>query len=92
MNRYALIDLHSGYVAHVTDAESPQFACALALLELEMEPSEACEWHEVPLGEAAACSGFAVHIAPAGFDVDDKQNAKEVAAVDAMPSAGCYIR
>lgn len=90
MTRYALIDLESGYVWHVCDAETPEAACTLATAET----GGMAGVRYVPTTRAGAgnysSSGYSVHIAPAGYDCRDGRDRDTIRQVWEMPSAGAF--
>ena len=83
---YALIDNASGYVWGVYSAESPESACAAATLDTGMETAT----YELAYQLASNEGGYLVYEAPAGFSVNDGQNANEIAAVAALPFIGKF--
>lgn len=83
---FALIDNASGYVWHVCQANSPEAACAKAAIETGGDERAFEHTYQLASNEY----GFHVYAAPAGFTVNDGQNAAEIAAVSALPLIGKY--
>ena len=90
MNRFAIIESNSGYVWGVVDAEDALSACSA------VDSQSGCEcgtgqYEPVSVSELRSTRGvYDVRFAPAGFAVNDGQNADEIASVDAMPRAGVF--
>lgn len=88
VQNFALIDLNSGFVWWVGQADSAADACMRADADIDQPRGE---YHAVTRSEInSTAGGYSVKLAPAGFDVQDGQNAAEIAAVDALPLAGFY--
>ena len=82
--RYALIDDNTGYVWGVTDATDPAAACRVIDESLH-EFGRTYEDHGPRSGsERTTRGGSVVYEAPAGFDVEDGQDAEQIAAVEAL--------
>lgn len=89
LQRFAMIDLNSGYVWHVCDAESAAAACSIAVADTGGD--HGVKFREITRSEInTTAGGFAVHLAPAGYDCDDGQDAAQIAAVGAMPRVGYF--
>jgi hypothetical protein len=86
MTRFATIDMHSGYVWWVGDAESAIDACIKSDAEAGDWPNG--EYGEVARGDATA--RYAVYEVPAGFDVTDGQDEAQIAATVAHRRVGFY--
>ena len=82
--RFATIDLNSGFVWWIGDAEDPADACARSHAETGNTQAEFVECR----GTDGAT--YAVHEVPAGFDVEDGQQADAIAATEAHPFAGYF--
>lgn len=80
---YAMIDLHTGFVWGVETARDAVSACR--------QMDEAIGIHGRSYDEGSASDlrcgldAYAVHEAPAGFDVTDGQDADQIAAVEMLP-------
>ena len=83
--RFATIDLASGFVWWVGDAEDPADACARSHAETGNTPAEF-----VACTRTDGAATYAVHEVPAGFDVEDGQQAAAIAATEAHPLAGYF--
>ena len=90
MSRFALIELNSGFIWHVCDAESPEAACCSADREADYTRQHG-EYQEISRSDLrTSAGGYAVHQAPACYVCDDDQDADEIAEVGAMPLVGYY--
>ena len=85
LRRVATIDLASGFVWWVGDAEDPADACARSHAETGNTPAEF-----VACTRTDGAATYAVHEVPAGFDVEDGQQAAAIAATEAHPLAGYF--
>jgi hypothetical protein len=85
--RFATIDLHSGYVWWVGQADSPAAACARSHADTGNTPAEFVE-----CVNRDADAVYAVYEVPEGFDVDDGQDADAINATQAHPLAGHFRR
>lgn len=83
--RYATIDLHSGFVWWIGEADSAADACARSHADTGNTPSEFVE-----CASADAPAVYAVHEVPAGFDVCDGQDADAINATQANPFSGYF--
>lgn len=83
--RYATIDLHSGFVWWIGEADSAADACARSHADTGNTPAEFVEC--VSRDPAAV---YAVHEVPDGFDVSDGQDSDAINATQAHPFAGCF--
>lgn len=88
MTRFALIDLNSGFVWHVCDADTPEAACTIA--DAECGGDAGVRYTSAARQDAYAHGGLAVHVAPAGYHCADGEDADQIAEVVAMPLAGYY--
>lgn len=88
MTRFALIDLDSGYVWGVYDADTPAAACQMSDRDNKAAPRTYTDTYR---SQISGKSGFAVHAAPAGFDINDGQNSDEIQAVSALPLIGYFV-
>lgn len=82
--RFATVDIASGFVWWIGDAEDPADACARSHAETGNTTAEFVECR----GTDGAT--YAVHEVPAGFDVEDGQQAAAIAATEAHPFAGYF--
>ena len=85
MARYAMIDIHSGFVWGVEDATDEVEACRQMDEGVGVYGRE-YETHGPQSGaHRRGVQGYIVHEAPVGFDVTDGQDKAQIAAVDALP-------
>lgn len=84
--RYATIDLNSGYVWWVGDAESPEQACELSDMEGLDEPRQFVEVNRSQIDRAT----YAVYAVPADFTVTDGEGPEQISAVQAWPLVGLF--
>ncbi len=90
MQRFAIIESNSGYVWGVVNADSALDACSACDAEIGGRP-ESGHYESVSVGELRTTRGvYDVRLAPAGFDVQDGQDAASIDAVQALPRAGVY--
>lgn len=83
--RFATIDLQTGYVWWVGQADSAADACARSHAETGNTPAE---FVECASRDAAAV--YAVYEVPEGFAVDDGQDADAINTTQAHPLAGHF--
>ena len=74
--RYAAIDLHSGYIWGVANAECPENALQIICAEDWTEPEQ--NFQSCTAGEAWSHNGFEVYKVDDNYDVDDGQNQEEI--------------
>jgi hypothetical protein len=89
MQRFAILESNSGFVWGVVDAETALAACA----ECDREVGERGDGQYAPVSASEIHSTrgvYDVRHAPAGFDVQNGQDADEIAIVDALPRAGLF--
>lgn len=92
MTRFALIELNSGFVWWVGDADGAIQACQRSDDDTG-NTNRAGEFQPISRGEiSSTAGGYAVHLAPAGFDVQDGQDPDAITLTDALPLAGYYRR
>jgi hypothetical protein len=92
MDRFAIIDVKSGFVCGVTDATDPADACK----RIDHDAGEYGREYETfsPLSAALSLeghSGYLVHRVDADFDVADGQDADAIAAVQAFPRVAIVL-
>ena len=80
---YAIIDIHSGYVWGVTDAVSPEDACREIDAELGAPGRGYATFGPNSGAEREGKGGYLVHRVPAGFTVENGQEAAAIRAVEA---------
>ena len=89
MTKFATIDLNSGFVWWVGEAESAVEACHKSDAENGNQPDGA--YVEISVSEAkSTAGGYAVYEVPADFDVSDGQNEEEIAAACSHPLIGYF--
>lgn len=87
-NRFATIELNSGYVWWVGHADSPEDACTQADEVSGLEPR-----HHVEISRATMLDGhggYAVYIVPEALDIDDGQAGDVIRAVRVHNLVGYY--
>ena len=88
--RYALIDLHSGYICWVGNATTPEMACSYADYDIG---GRANIYNRIPESDAqTTAGGYEVHEAPADYDCQDGQDTVDLDRVNRMPLAGYFRR
>jgi hypothetical protein len=85
--RFATIDLYSGYVRWVGEASNAIDACHRS--DEVSGNTRAGEFERIAAGDASS-TGYAVYEVPADFEVNDGQNADEIAATTAQRLVGFY--
>jgi hypothetical protein len=91
MTTFAIIESNTGYVWGVVDSHSSLQACYAVDMQAGGWHQEPGQYEQVSTSELRTTRGvYDVRIAPEGFDVQDGQNADEIAAVEALPRAGVY--
>lgn len=85
MTRYATIDLNSGYVWWLGDADTPHDACVKsdAVSDVYGRSFEDKYGHDTG-------GGYAVYEVDDSFDVNDGQSRDEIAAAEAFPHIGNF--
>lgn len=90
MTCYAIIESNTGFVWAVVDADDALAACYAADRETGGRPEDG-QYEPAPTSDLRSTRGvYDVREAPAGFDVDDGQDATEIERVQALPRAGIY--
>lgn len=84
--RFATLDLHSGYVFWVGDAESPEQACTLTDVANHASPHEYEECCAIDRDRAT----WSVYEVPEGFDVTDGQSGDQIRLVEACDHIGMF--
>lgn len=88
LKNFALIELNSGFVWWVGEAETPADACMRADADIDQPRGD---YDQISASEIrSTAGGYAVHVAPVGFDVQDGQDREAIAAVSAMPLSGYF--
>lgn len=89
MTRFAILETNSGFVWGVVDAADAIEACRVMDADIG---SRGRTYSEGSVSDLRTTAGaYDVRIAPAGFDVDDGQDADAICAVDAMPRAAIIL-
>jgi hypothetical protein len=89
MTRYAVIEINSGYIWAIVNAETALEACAAA--DRAANSADRLDGHHYEVGYRGDSNcAYDVRIAPADFDEPDGQDQKAIDAVDAMPRAGLF--
>ena len=91
MTRYAMIDIHTGYVWGVHDAADPVTACRKIDEDLG-ELGRSYEEHGPRSGahRSGRC-GYLVYEAPDGFDVHDGQSDADIDRVLTLPHVATVL-
>ena len=88
---YAIIETNSGFVWGVVESDSARQACYDVDAQAGTWRQGEGEYQEVGQGATSTTQGaYDVRIAPDGFDVQDGQDAEEIAAVELLPRAGVF--
>ena len=82
---FATIDIHTGFVWWIGEAESAADACARSHSDTGNTPAEFVECYR-----ADAKAAYAVYKVPAGFDVADGQDAEAIADTQANTFVGFF--
>lgn len=92
MERFALLNGHTGYVWWVGNAENAAAACMAADAEIGGRPYESrYEYEPASRAEAEMQNGYLVYSAPSDFDVEDGMSSAEIERVIALDYAGGYV-
>jgi len=87
--RFATIELNSGYVWWVGDADDEIDACRKSDAEGQNEPEG--EYRRIMASEInSTAGGYAAHEVPKGFYLTDGQDQHQISAVTAQPLVGYY--
>ena len=89
--RFAMIDINSGYVWGVETAANAVAACAQMDQAIGGVTRAYDEHGPRSYAERRGQSGYIVHAVPAEFDVDDGQDAAQIAAVGSYPCVAIVL-
>lgn len=85
MDKFALIDINSGFVWGVTEAANAENACQRIDYDIG-ERNRTYDTHGPDSGAHRwGKDGYLVYRVPADFEVDDGQDADQIAATEAHP-------
>lgn len=89
--RFVTIELNSGYVWWVGDADDAVDACNRSDAETgNLHPGK---WERISASEIrSTAGGYAVHSVPDGYEVYDGRDQSAIDAAKAMPLAGYFRR
>jgi hypothetical protein len=88
MTKFATIELYTGYVWWVGEADDALDACHQSHAESGNDPLDFEEVYESETNDTAG--GYAVYEVPADFDVTDGQDANQIAATESHCLVGFF--
>ena len=89
--RFAMIDINSGYVWGVETADDAVAACRQMDQAIGGVTRDYDEHSPRSHAERRGQSGYIVYAVPTEFDVDDGQDAGQIAAVEAHPRVAVVL-